>query len=140
VPLLQDSRQINWPHYYWAHQSSWPSVLKRRTRRAVRLAAAASNYSDNRYWTFYKLPMFGCNDSSQVLKEIANCVKSFPTAYIRLVAFDQVRPLRLPKPASRTASVHRGLHHALRLHFTSSTLVAGQPLWLEVFGGRVVDA
>ena len=51
----------------------------------------ASNYSDNRYWTFFKLPMFGCNDSSQVLKEIANCVKSFPTAFVRLVAFDQVR-------------------------------------------------
>jgi len=54
----------------------------------------SSNYSDNRYWTFYKLPMFGCNDSSQVLKEIANCVKSFPEAYIRLVAFDQLRQVQ----------------------------------------------
>ena len=85
-------------HYCWAQQPSWPSMLKRRARRAVRLAAAASNYSDNRYWTFYKLPMFGCNDSSQVLKEIANCVKSFPTAYIRLVAFDQVRPHACARP------------------------------------------
>ena len=42
--------------------------------------------------------MFGCNDSSQVLKEIANCVKSFPTAYIRLVAFDQVRPHACARP------------------------------------------
>ena len=64
--------------------------LDNAARGAVRLCGAASNYSDNRYWTFFKLPMFGCNDSSQVLKEIANCVKSFPTAYIRLVAFDQV--------------------------------------------------
>ena len=38
----------------------------------------------------YKLPMFGCTDPSQVLTEIANCTKSFPDAYIRLVAFDQV--------------------------------------------------
>ena len=39
----------------------------------------------------YKLPMFGCTDPSQVLNEISNCTKSFPDAYIRLVAFDQVR-------------------------------------------------
>ena len=45
-------------------------------------------YQDNRYWTMYKLPMFGCTDSSQVLAEIASAVKSFPKAYIRLVAFD----------------------------------------------------
>ena len=25
-----------------------------------------SNYIDNRYWTMYKLPMFGCTDPSQV--------------------------------------------------------------------------
>ncbi|KAK9845494.1 hypothetical protein WJX81_007946 [Elliptochloris bilobata] len=60
----------------------------------TRLCGVASNYADNRYWTFYKLPMFGCSDSSQVLTEIANCVKSFPDAYIRLVAFDQVRQVQ----------------------------------------------
>jgi len=59
-----------------------------------RLCGVSSNYSDNRYWTFFKLPMFGCTDSSQVLKEIANCVKSFPEAYIRLVAFDQLRQVQ----------------------------------------------
>jgi ribulose-bisphosphate carboxylase small chain len=36
----------------------------------------------------YKLPMFGCTDASQVLSEIQAAVKSFPKAYIRLVAFD----------------------------------------------------
>ena len=34
----------------------------------------------------YKLPMFGCNDASQVLTEIQNATKTFPTAYIRFVA------------------------------------------------------
>ncbi len=68
----------------------------------------SSNYSDNRYWTFYKLPMFGCNDSSQVLKEIANCVKSFPEAYIRLVAFDQVR---CPQRLSFGSRVNKVLTH-----------------------------
>jgi len=51
-------------------------------------------YYDNRYWTMYKLPMFGCTDPGQVLTEIANCTKSFPDAYIRLVAFDSVRQVQ----------------------------------------------
>lgn len=42
----------------------------------------------------YKLPMFGCTDPSQVLQEIKNCTRSFPDAYIRLVAFDQVRQVQ----------------------------------------------
>lgn len=39
-----------------------------------------------RYWSMYKLPMFGCNDASQVLTEIQNATKTFPTAYIRFAA------------------------------------------------------
>jgi ribulose-bisphosphate carboxylase small chain len=34
-------------------------------------------YYDNRYWTMYKLPMFGCTDSSQVIREIENCKRDF---------------------------------------------------------------
>jgi ribulose-bisphosphate carboxylase small chain len=61
----------------------------------IRMGAVASNYYDNRYWTMYKLPMFGCTDSAQVLKEIASCKKSFPDAYIRLVAFDSNRQVQI---------------------------------------------
>ena len=43
----------------------------------------------------YKLPMFGCTDSSQVLKEIENAKKAFPDAYIRIVAFDNVRQVQV---------------------------------------------
>ena len=43
----------------------------------------------------YKLPMFGCTDSSQVLKEIASATKSFPRAYIRLVAFNPDRQVQV---------------------------------------------
>ncbi|KAJ0744711.1 putative ribulose-bisphosphate carboxylase [Helianthus annuus] len=49
------------------------------------------NYYDGRYWTLWKLPMFGCNDSSQVLNEIQECKKTYPNAYIRCLAFDNVR-------------------------------------------------
>jgi len=51
-------------------------------------------YYDNRYWTMWKLPMFGCSDPSQVLSEVQNCEKCFPNAYIRLVAFDNVRQVQ----------------------------------------------
>ena len=54
-----------------------------------------SGYQDNRYWSMYKLPMFGCTDSSQVLKEIASATKSFPNAYIRLVAFNPDRQVQV---------------------------------------------
>jgi len=60
----------------------------------VRFGNASSGYQDNRYWTMYKLPMFGCTDPGQVLKEIGNAEKSFPDAYIRLVAFDNVRQVQ----------------------------------------------
>jgi len=52
------------------------------------------NYYDNRYWSMWKLPMFGCTDGAQVLKEIAACTKAFPNAYIRLVAFDNVKQVQ----------------------------------------------
>ena len=48
-------------------------------------------YYDNRYWTMWKLPMFGCSDPSQVLTEIQKCSKAFPECYQRLVAFDNRR-------------------------------------------------
>jgi ribulose-bisphosphate carboxylase small chain len=61
----------------------------------IRFGAVASGYQDNRYWTMWKLPLFGCRDSSQVLREVAACQKVFPAAYIRLVAFDAVRQVQI---------------------------------------------
>jgi len=53
------------------------------------------NYFDNRYWTMWKLPMFGCNDSYQVLDEIRACEETFPDSYIRLVGFDSIRQVQV---------------------------------------------
>ncbi|XP_070667498.1 ribulose bisphosphate carboxylase small subunit, chloroplastic-like [Malus domestica] len=47
-------------------------------------------YYDGRYWTLWKLPMFGCSDPSLVLNEIQQCKTEYPNAYIRCVAFDNV--------------------------------------------------
>jgi ribulose-bisphosphate carboxylase small chain len=64
-------------------------------------------YYDNRYWTMWKLPMFGCNDPSQVLNEIRACENCFPNSYIRIVAFDNVRQVQcagflVHRPANAT--------------------------------------
>merc|ERR1712138_307222 len=48
-------------------------------------------YYDNRYWTMYKLPMFGCNDASQVIREIEACKSEFPNAKVRILGFDPVQ-------------------------------------------------
>jgi ribulose-bisphosphate carboxylase small chain len=65
------------------------------SQNSVRMGNVASGYQDNRYWTMWKLPMFGCTDGSQVLAEMKQCTKAFPDAYIRLVAFDAVRQVQM---------------------------------------------
>ncbi|KAK6930183.1 Ribulose bisphosphate carboxylase small subunit, domain [Dillenia turbinata] len=62
-------------------------------------------YYDGRYWTLWKLPMFGCTDASQVLSEIQECKKAYPNAYIRCLAFDNVHQAQcmafiIQKPAA----------------------------------------
>lgn len=61
----------------------------------VRFGPVSAGYYDNRYWTMWKLPMFGCQDGAQVINEINSCTKAFPDAYIRLVAFDAVRQVQV---------------------------------------------
>ncbi|KVI00712.1 Ribulose-1,5-bisphosphate carboxylase small subunit, N-terminal [Cynara cardunculus var. scolymus] len=51
-------------------------------------------YYDGRYWTMWKLPMFGCTDSAQVLKELNECKKEYPNAFIRIIGFDNVRQVQ----------------------------------------------
>ncbi|OMO81303.1 hypothetical protein CCACVL1_12486 [Corchorus capsularis] len=51
-------------------------------------------YYDGRYWTMWKLPMFGCTDSSQVLKELEAAKKEYPNAFIRIIGFDNKRQVQ----------------------------------------------
>ncbi|CAN1122538.1 Ribulose bisphosphate carboxylase small subunit, chloroplastic [Linum perenne] len=51
-------------------------------------------YYDGRYWTMWKLPMFGCTDSSQVLKELQECKKEYPEAFVRIIGFDNKRQVQ----------------------------------------------
>merc|ERR1712110_899542 len=70
---------------------------------------SSSGYYDNRYWTMWKLPMFGCTDPSQVLAEVAACKAAFPDAYIRVCGFNNLRQVQVvsflvnrPTPAIAT--------------------------------------
>ncbi|GAV68963.1 RuBisCO_small domain-containing protein/RbcS domain-containing protein [Cephalotus follicularis] len=52
-------------------------------------------YYDGRYWTMWKLPMFGCTDSSQVLRELEEAKKAYPSAHIRIIGFDNKRQVQI---------------------------------------------
>lgn len=51
-------------------------------------------YYDNRYWSLYKLPMFGCTDPNDVIREIEACKREYPNAKVRVVAFDSVKQVQ----------------------------------------------
>jgi ribulose-bisphosphate carboxylase small chain len=43
------------------------------------------------YWTMWKLPFFSCNSPQELLREVQECKSEYPTSYIRVVAFDNVK-------------------------------------------------
>lgn len=51
-------------------------------------------YYDGRYWTMWKLPMFGCTDSAQVIKEVQEARTAYPDAHIRIIGFDNNRQVQ----------------------------------------------
>ncbi|XP_021770901.1 ribulose bisphosphate carboxylase small chain 3, chloroplastic-like [Chenopodium quinoa] len=51
-------------------------------------------YYDGRYWTMWKLPMFGCTDPVQVVNELDEAKKAYPNAFIRIIGFDSFRQVQ----------------------------------------------
>jgi ribulose-bisphosphate carboxylase small chain len=45
----------------------------------------------NTYWEMFGMPMFDLKDAAGVMLELKNCRKTFPSHYIRLMAFDSTR-------------------------------------------------
>jgi ribulose-bisphosphate carboxylase small chain len=45
----------------------------------------------NTYWEMFGMPMFDLSDAAGVMMELNSCRKTFPTNYIRLMAFDSTR-------------------------------------------------
>jgi ribulose-bisphosphate carboxylase small chain len=57
-------------------------------------SSASAGYYVNRYWSMWKLPMYGATDADSVLAECKKAAKAFPGAFIRLVGFDAERQAR----------------------------------------------
>ncbi|KAH6770110.1 ribulose bisphosphate carboxylase small chain 1A [Perilla frutescens var. hirtella] len=56
---------------------------------------SSPGYYDGRYWTMWKLPMFGCTDPVQVLKELDECVALYPNAFVRIIGFNNIRQVQV---------------------------------------------
>ncbi|CAJ2665994.1 unnamed protein product [Trifolium pratense] len=63
-------------------------------------------YYDGRYWTMWKLPLFGTTDASQVLKEVNECKKEYPVSFIRIIGFDNVRQVQCISFIAHTPEVY----------------------------------
>merc|ERR1712130_429223 len=50
---------------------------------------------EGRYWTMWKLPLFGCSDPQEVITEIEECQKEYPGCRVRVVGFDRVRQVQM---------------------------------------------
>ncbi|XP_010526347.1 PREDICTED: ribulose bisphosphate carboxylase small chain clone 512-like isoform X1 [Tarenaya hassleriana] len=85
-PLSDDSiaKQID----YMLKKGWIPALEFDEEGRIERENSRRPGYYDGRYWTLWKLPMFGCSDSGQVMREIEECRGAYPNAYIRCMAFD----------------------------------------------------
>merc|ERR1719231_135734 len=99
LPPLSDeeiARQVNYllrmgltPCLEFEPASSAYSDFRDKTDTSI-----SSCMYENRYWSMWKLPMFGCTDPQQVLREIALCRQAFPDCFVRLVGFDSVRQVQ----------------------------------------------
>ncbi|MCU6128199.1 ribulose-1,5-bisphosphate carboxylase small subunit [Clostridioides difficile] len=55
---------------------------------------SSPGYYDGRYWTMWKLPMFGCTDSAQVIAEVEEVKKAYPEYFVRIIGFDNKRQVQ----------------------------------------------
>jgi ribulose-bisphosphate carboxylase small chain len=63
--------------------------------------AVSVEYTDdphprNTYWEMYGNPMFDLKDAAGILMEINACRKTFPSHYVRVLAFDSTRGVESP--------------------------------------------
>lgn len=56
---------------------------------------SSPGYYDGRYWTMWKLPMFGCTDPVQVLKELEEVSTLHPEAFVRIIGFNPKRQVQI---------------------------------------------
>jgi ribulose-bisphosphate carboxylase small chain len=62
-----------------------------RNRYAWSVEYTDDPHPRNTFWEMYGFPMFDLQDAAGVLEEVRDCRKTFPSHYVRLVAFDATR-------------------------------------------------
>jgi ribulose-bisphosphate carboxylase small chain len=50
-----------------------------------------SSAADMHYWTMWKLPLFNCTSTQDVLNEVRECRTEYPNCYIKVVGFDNIK-------------------------------------------------
>ncbi|XP_031091367.1 ribulose bisphosphate carboxylase small chain 8B, chloroplastic-like [Ipomoea triloba] len=76
--------------------NGWVPCLEFETEKGFvyRECHSSPGYYDGRYWTMWKLPMFGCTDATQVVAELEECKKAYPGSWVRILGFDNVRQVQ----------------------------------------------
>ncbi|KAH7650951.1 Ribulose-bisphosphate carboxylase protein [Dioscorea alata] len=93
LPHLTDEQLIK--QFAYLLRSGWvPCVEFCRIGFVYREHHRSPGYYDGRYWTMWKLPMFGCTDPTQVLKEVRECENEHPDKFNRVIGFDNVRQVQ----------------------------------------------
>jgi ribulose-bisphosphate carboxylase small chain len=67
-----------------------------KNRWAVSVEYTDDPHPRNTYWEMYGNPMFDLLDTAGILTEINACRKTFPSHYIRVLAFDSTRGVESP--------------------------------------------
>ena len=50
-----------------------------------------SSAAEMHYWTMWKLPLFNCTSTQEVLNEVRECRTEYPSCYIKVVGFDNIK-------------------------------------------------
>jgi ribulose-bisphosphate carboxylase small chain len=52
---------------------------------------STGNENSKFYWTMWKLPLFNCTSTQDVLNEVRECRTEYPNSYIKVVGFDNIK-------------------------------------------------
>uniref|UniRef100_A0ABF7PQA5 Ribulose bisphosphate carboxylase small subunit, chloroplastic n=1 Tax=Anthoceros agrestis TaxID=41834 RepID=A0ABF7PQA5_9EMBR len=87
-------------------RNKWIPCLEFDPSGTITTLPGQPGYYGGRYWTMWKLPMFGCNNAGYVLREIEHCKNAYPGCFIRVLGFDNIRQVQCC-----AFIVHKPQHH-----------------------------
>lgn len=50
---------------------------------------------EDHHWTLWKLPLFEARSSQEVLNEVRECRSEYPSYYIRVIGFDNIKQCQM---------------------------------------------